>query len=194
MSSYILHLDLRATALACAFPTTFPNCFISSLIPPLLPSFPPPPLLHTRFRLFFPHEPLGTKYKFYLLLPNPIYIYIYNNNPDKHESSESGTFISDYQLKPNQLYNESSLNMKLRVGSGWVGRWSNATTTFGYELVSVEQTQWGKLFELGGWGWLVRGESSPISLQLSIMAKPCDLLSHGVKDFSVIAFPLSIVS
>jgi len=40
--------------------------------------------------------------------------------------------------------------MKLRVGSGWVGRWSNATTTFGYELVSVEQTQWGKLFELGG--------------------------------------------
>jgi len=38
--------------------------------------------------------------------------------------------------------------MKLRIGVASVGRWSNVTTTLGYELVSVEQTKWGKLFEL----------------------------------------------
>jgi hypothetical protein len=62
---------------------------------------------------------------------------------------------------------------------------------FGYELVSVEQTKWGKLFELevgGGGGGGVEGKSSPIPLQLSMMGKPCDLLSHEGKDFSVIAF------
>jgi hypothetical protein len=76
-----------------------------------------------------------------------------------------------------------------------VGRWSNATTTLGYELVSVEQTKWGKLFELEvGGGGGVEGKSSPIPLQLSMMGKPCNLLSHGGKDFSVIAFALSIVS